>query len=59
VQSADQEGALAHVSEDPDMAFVKKNPWVLLVVVFAALIAVGIATTWLSSRRPRASVSAR
>jgi len=27
------------------MAFVKKNPWVLLVGVFVVLIVVGIATT--------------
>ncbi len=27
------------------MAYVKKNPWILLVGVFAILVAVGIATT--------------
>jgi len=27
------------------MAFVKKNPWIVLVVVFGALIAVGIAVS--------------
>jgi hypothetical protein len=28
-----------------EMAFVKKNPWIVLVVVFGALIAVGIAVS--------------
>ncbi len=28
-----------------EMTYVKKNPWVLLVGVFAILVAVGIATT--------------
>ena len=27
------------------MAFVKKNPWIVLIVVFGALIAVGIAVS--------------
>ena len=39
-------GEDASASEESDeMAFVKKNPWVVVVGLFAILIAVGIATT--------------